>query len=119
MTAKDELQRLQRKAKRDELEDAMAQQLRVAGVAEPTRQHEFHPTRGWLFDFAWPSRLVALEVEGGTWNGGRHVTGGGFERDCEKYGEAAVLGWLVIRVTGSMVKDGRALTLIERVLAAP
>ena len=34
--------------------------------------HKFHPTRRWMFDFAWPKYKVAVEVVGGTWVGVTH-----------------------------------------------
>jgi len=43
-----------------------------------------------------------IEVEGGAW-GGRHCRGGGFLADAEKYLEAAMLGWLVIRLTSPLI----------------
>ena len=68
----------------------------------------------WRFDMAWPRLMLAVEVEGGIWARGRHVRGKGFEADCEKYNEAALAGWRVLRVTGAMVQDGRALQYVER-----
>jgi hypothetical protein len=47
---------------------------------------------------------------------GRHVRGRGYEADCEKYSEAALRGWRVLRVTNGMVRDERALALLERAL---
>ena len=91
-----------------DLEDTLVAQLGVQGIKDFQREHRFHPTRRWRFDLAWPDLLVACEVEGGTWNGGRHTRGSGFEGDCEKYNAAALLGWLVIRVTGKMIKVGSA-----------
>ena len=91
-----------------DLEEALVAQLRAQGVTDFQREHRFHPTRRWRLDLAWPDLLVACEVEGGTWSGGRHTRGSGFETDCEKYNAAALLGWLVLRVTGKMVRDGRA-----------
>jgi very-short-patch-repair endonuclease len=93
--------------------DAM---LCAVGLHAPVREHRFAPPRRWRFDYAWPAHRLALEVEGGTWAGGRHVRGSGYEADCEKYSEAALLGWRVLRVTTAMLLDGRALTLLERVL---
>jgi hypothetical protein len=55
-------------------------------------------------------------VDGGSWVRGRHSRGKGYEGDCEKANEAAIAGWRVLRVTTDMVKDGRALTTIERAL---
>ncbi|UCC53812.1 MAG: hypothetical protein JSV68_07520 [Anaerolineaceae bacterium] len=39
-----------------------------------------------------------------------------FEKDCEKYNEAALYGWTVIRVTPKMISDGRAIDWLERAL---
>ena len=86
------------------------------------REHRFHPTRRWRFDFADPGSLIAVEIEGLNYEGagkktklgGRHVSVKGFKEDCEKYNEAAVLGWRVLRVTVEMVKSGKALQYIER-----
>jgi hypothetical protein len=88
--------------------------LAWARVTPPETEVRFHPTRRWRFDLAWPSMRLAVEVEGGTWAGGRHTRGAGFEADCEKYNEAALAHWTVLRVTPAMIDDGRALAVIER-----
>ncbi len=99
------------------ISNRMSIQIVAAKLPKPEMELRFHPTRRWRFDYAWIDKKVALEVEGGTWVGGRHVRGKGYEGDCEKYSEAAILGWKVIRATADMVKDGRALSLLERALA--
>lgn len=81
-----------------------------------TPEHRFHATRRWRFDYAWPSIKLALEVEGGTWAGGRHTTGAGYSRDCEKYNEALIIGWRVLRVTTDMIKDGSAADQVGRAM---
>jgi len=63
----------------------------------------FHPSRKWEFDCAWPAVKIALELEGGTYSSGRHVRGAGYAGDCEKYNEAALLGWFVFRLTTDML----------------
>ena len=83
------------------------------GVVE---EHRFHPDRRWRFDFAWPDKMIALEIEGGAWTQGRHTRGKGYEGDCEKYSEAAILGWKVIRATTGMMKDGRGYNLLDKAL---
>jgi len=104
--------------KQSDLEATMDLHLRVAGITGYEREYAWHPTRKWRADFAWLApHWILLEVEGGTYSGGRHVQGKGFEKDCIAYNEAALLGWRVLRVTGAMVKDGRALALVERALA--
>lgn len=95
------------------LEENLLFQVRAIGLPEPVREHRFHATRKWRFDLAWPALKLAVEVEGGTYSGGRHTRGKGFESDCEKYGEAMLLGWNVYRCTGPMIKKGHAIRTIE------
>jgi hypothetical protein len=96
--------------------DILEAVLRAAGLPAPMREHRFAPPRCWRFDYAWPAQRIALEVEGETWVGGRHVRGRGYEADCEKYSEAALRGWRVLRVTTTMLNDGRVLAMLERAL---
>lgn len=92
-------------------------QCYLAGIRPvPVPEYKFHPTRKWRFDYAWPHLLLALEVEGGAFVAGRHTRGVGFVKDLEKYSEAAILGWRIVRVTPKQVKNGEALTLVERAL---
>ncbi len=88
-------------------------QLQLAGLPEPQREFLFHRKRKWRFDLAWPQLLIAVEVEGGIWVGGRHVRGEGYEADCEKYNEAQLAGWMVLRFTPGMIKKGKAGAVIE------
>jgi very-short-patch-repair endonuclease len=92
-----------------ELEATFAGQLQILGVPTPEREYHFarHQARQWRFDFAWPERKIAVEVEGGTWTGGAHTRGAHFESDAEKYNAAAALGWRVLRFTTDMVDDWR------------
>jgi very-short-patch-repair endonuclease len=91
--------------KSSELELLLEAQILTAGLPQPIKEYVFHPTRKWRTDFAYPDIKLAIEVEGGSWSGGRHTTGTGFEKDCEKYNEAAILGWTVIRVTSKMINS--------------
>lgn len=72
---------------------------RAAGLSEPVTEHRFHPLRRWRFDYAWPDRRIALEVEGGLWIQGRHSRGKGAVADLEKYSEAAIAGWRILYCT--------------------
>lgn len=116
-----EFRKAQAKAKRDSLADGMAWQLMAKGLTTGmVREYEFASAIGrhWRFDFAFPDRLVALEVEGGTWilGGGRHNRGVGMARDAEKYAIAAIQGWRVIRATTDQVRSGVAAAWMERIL---
>jgi very-short-patch-repair endonuclease len=66
-------------------------------------EHRFSPTRRWRFDFAHVESKTAIEVEGGTWSGGRHTRGSGYSKDCEKYNAATLAGWSVFRLTREML----------------
>lgn len=117
MTPAAELERQQKAAKRDALVMSMLFQIRAAGLEVwLEREHVFHPTRKWRFDCAWPRFMVALEVDGGVYTGGRHTRGKGFENDCEKCNEALMLGWKVLRVTSHHIGTGQALQWIERLV---
>jgi very-short-patch-repair endonuclease len=91
-------------------------QFRVAKVPQPVTEYRFHPTRKWRFDFCWPEQGLALEVDGGGFLQGRHSRGAGMEKDAEKFNEALVLGWKVLRVTPRHVSDGRALAWVQEML---
>ena len=81
-----------------------AQLCRTLKMPEPQREYKFHPTRRWRFDFAWPEKKVAVEIEGGVYIDGRHTRGKGYERDLEKYNAAVTDGWKVFRFTLGMLK---------------
>ena len=87
-------------------EETLALQIRAVKLPEPLREHRFKKERKWRFDFAYPSHMLAIEVEGGVWSGGRHTRGAGFTKDCEKYNAALMDGWRVYRCTPEMIETG-------------
>ncbi len=82
------------------------------------REHRFDTNRRWRFDFAWPDKMVALEVEGGIWSGGRHTTATGWLHDAEKYNRATILGWRVLRVAVNQIKSGDAARWVRELLGS-
>ncbi|MCC6352311.1 MAG: hypothetical protein IT577_00415 [Verrucomicrobiae bacterium] len=78
------------------------------------REHRFAPPRRWRFDFAHPASRIAIELEGGVWNRGRHNRPRGFIADCEKYSAAALAGWTVVRLTRGDINTRR----VEQIIAA-
>jgi len=101
------------------LEELMAFQIKACDWPEPIREYLFIHGRCFRADFAWPALKLLLEVDGGTWNGGRHTSGKGFANDCEKYNLAMLQGWRVLRVTGEHIKSGQALAWLEEVMRLP
>lgn len=78
-------------------------------IPNPQTEYVFHQTRKWRFDYCWPEKKIALEVEGGVFVGGRHTSGPGFMADMEKYNQAVVYGWKIIRTTpNELLKTGTA-----------
>jgi hypothetical protein len=93
---------------------------RAAGLPAPVAEVMFARPRKWRFDWAWPDRLIALEIEGGVWlkGGGRHNRGAGFVKDLEKYNAAAILGWRIIRCTPQQFESGAVLADLAKALGS-
>lgn len=106
---------------RKRVELPFAEQCRLAGLPIPVSEYTFHPTRKWRFDHAFMDAKLAVEVEGGVFlkDGGRHTRGAGFRKDTEKYANALILGWRVLRVLPEQIDDGQALTWCDRILRQP
>lgn len=99
------------------LEDRFVFQIQAVGLPAPLREYRFLPPRRFRFDLAWPDhQKLACEIDGAVWVNGRHSRGSGIQRDCEKFSLAAIHGWRVLRVTGDMVKSGKALKFVELAL---
>lgn len=96
-------------------EETLFMQLKAHKMI-PEREYRFHPSRRWRFDFAFPDKYLAIEVEGGTYANGRHNRGTGYEADLEKYNEAIVLGWDVLRFSTGMIQKGYAIDFILKIL---
>jgi len=71
----------------------------LGDLPSPTPQYRFAPPRRFRFDFAWPQCRAAVEMEGIISAKSRHLTIGGYSKDCEKYNLAAEKGWRVLRYT--------------------
>jgi very-short-patch-repair endonuclease len=88
---------------------------RVAQGPPLEREVRFHPERKWRADFAHTASRTLIEIEGGIFipGGGRHSRGLGYAKDAEKYLEAVLADWTVIRLTEKQLEIG----LIERIIA--
>lgn len=73
--------------------------------------------KDWRFDYAIVEHMVALEVEGGVFSGGRHTRPTGFLGDMAKYNAAAAMGWLVIRCTPKTLCTLETINYIKSAIA--
>ena len=85
---------------------------------EYTTEFRFHSERKWRADFRIDGYPILIEVEGGIWSQGRHTRGKGFEGDCEKYNQAAILGYHVLKGSTQQVKSGKLVADIEQMIKA-
>jgi hypothetical protein len=99
--------------------------IKEAGLPEPIREFHFCEGRRWRCDFVFmypterfPMKGCILEVEGGLYmpGGGRHNRGSSMTADMEKYNEAALLGYTVLRVTKYHLINGQAIRWVKTAL---
>lgn len=79
------------------LEQSFIYLIEDAKLPMPVEEYQFCKGRKWRFDFAYVGLKLAIEIEGGVWSNGRHRRPTGFIKDMEKYNEAALRGWKVLR----------------------
>lgn len=110
---------------RSEAEGTLEFQLKHTTRFRYKKEFQFAKPRRWRYDFLIgtpgevgepPAKMVLVDIDGGMWTGG-HSRGLAYEANADKHNEAAIRGFMVLRVTPPMVKDLRALHLIERALA--
>jgi len=94
-----------------------AWRLLAAECAAPIEEYNFDAMIGrrHRFDFAWPDRRVAVEVDGNAWHtrgGGRHGT----DADREKMNLAVSMGWRVFRFSPQMLENdpSRWIDMVKR-----
>lgn len=97
------------------LEKRFADLWDILSGPELVREFRFHKGRQWKADFAHLGSRVLIEIEGGVWSRGRHVSPKGFLRDAEKYLTATLDGWTVIRLTSEQLTVDIARQIIEYV----
>ena len=56
-------------------------------------------------DFAHLESQSLIEIQGGTYMRGRHVSGSGYDRDARKYNLAMIGGWKVFLLTSTTAID--------------
>lgn len=80
-------------------EQIFFKKLNDNGIEMPEKEFVFHKKRKWRFDYCFVKLGIAIEIEGAVWQNGRHTRGSGFIKDMEKYNEAAIYGYSLLRST--------------------
>lgn len=98
-------------AVQSELELRVLAAIRRAGLPEPVVQHSVALGDGTSirFDFAWPSALVALEVDHAFWHTGSDES----TKDKSRDRRAAAHGWLTLRITDDDVNHRLDVAMAE------
>lgn len=107
-----------RKLRAEDTQASFAYLCKAKGIQEPTPEFVFHPDRKWRWDYAWPEAKVALEVDGGVWNGGKHGRGSGISKDHEKRNAAAVLGWRLLLVQPKHLLRPQTIDMVAQALGS-
>lgn len=112
-------------------EELLAFQLKAVNIPFEREVAFAKPRRRWRADFIvrkcplgydhckseGPEDIrLLIEIDGGTWSGGWHVTGSGHASDAEKRNAAVLLGYRPLTFTPEQVKSGVALQTIEAAL---
>jgi len=107
-----------RRAVQTDLEKRVRDGFGEAGLPEPEAQYWIETPAGnrYRFDFAWPSAMVALEVDDSWWHAGAAASHMDKSRDLE----VATIGWLTLRITEVDVDTGlpAALAKVAAVVAS-
>lgn len=108
--ARGERPRPERRGKRTEA--LLAAQLAQADVGFE-REYRFALDRRYRFDFRITDvEDLAVEIDGGC-----HTVRARFASDLDKHALAMLYGFRVLRVSPEQVRNGKALALIERLIA--
>lgn len=107
----DKKPRAVRKQERSRIEVALELQLKAKRFPKPATEFHFLEDRNFRFDFAWPDRKIAVEVQGT-----QHRIRDRFHADIEKRALALLAGWRVLEVSGRAVRDGRAIQWLRTLM---
>jgi very-short-patch-repair endonuclease len=82
----------------------IAAALNMLGIS-CEREYRFIKDRRFRFDIALPDHKIAIEFDGGVYNGGRHTRSIGFINDTKKFNLATMHGWKLLRYTTEITKE--------------
>jgi very-short-patch-repair endonuclease len=84
------------------------------GLKGLEKEYRFHSERRWRVDYAFPDIKLAIEIEGGVWVKGRHISPQGFIKDMEKYNALTEAGWYLLRYQPAQIDYKQILNIYTR-----
>ncbi len=94
------------------IEELLAEQIAAAALPVPVREFKHVHGRRFRLDFAWPDRMIGVEVQGMV-----HRIKKRFEADIEKRALGLLAGWRIMEVSGASIRSGQAVKWIGEMLA--
>jgi len=82
---------------------------------DPVAQCRFHPDKGWIYDYCWIDKLLALDIQGGGFVMGAHSREGGMTNDYYKHNAAVLMGWRPLLASRTMILN-EVNSLIDTIL---
>lgn len=70
---------------------------------KPSLRKNIKNAKPYKLDFAHPDTRTAIEIQGGTWNNGRHSRGSGMKGDYSKLNYLQYDGWTVFQLSTDMI----------------
>ena len=109
--------RLRARTNASRLEAKFALYWRSLGGPPLVPEFQFHTERKWRADFAHVESRRLIEIEGGVFigGGGRHNRAAGFIADAEKYLEAFLAGWSVVRLPQKQITAPNVERIIRKI----
>lgn len=105
--------RRRRQGNRDILESRFLALWSLLGGPVLEREYRFAPPRRWRTDFCHMPSRTFIEIEGGIYGRGHHVTAQGYTSDAEKYNAATMSGFSVFRLTSKMIRSEVVVPIIN------
>lgn len=100
-----------------EIREAFARQFetvwRRCNGPELIKEFRFCEERDWRNDYLHAPTRIIIELDGGVYNGGRHVRPKGFIEDCVKLNAATMRGYRVLRIPTGFATDNYLSQIIE------
>lgn len=109
--------------KQTEAQLLLEHHLDELGLVPWEREYRFHLARKWRFDYVITGWMLAIEIEGGVFpfrdkhgvmTVGGHLRGKHYQSDLDKYNEATIQGWRLLRFSVEDIKKGRDIDTLKR-----